>query len=118
MKAPYKHNRTRWSRPDREWMEHHHFVLGKTYKQMANEIGCVKDTIVSWAKDLGVSWKHLVKKGEIHAPFKVSSNSGKGSSRFYGVTKQWLTREYVENDKSSWQIADSKGHRQILYVNG
>lgn len=109
MKAPEKLNRTRWLMPDREWLEHQHFVLGKPYKQMAEEAGCNETSIQCWARKNGVSWKNLIKEGEIHPPFKVDTENRQGSARFYGVTRKWLIQEYFENKKSAHQIGQEIG---------
>jgi len=106
MKAPYKYNSRNWIMPDKEWIEYQHFILGKTYRQMSEEFECDQKTMQYWAKSLNVSWKSLVKEGEVHPPFKVDTENKQGSARFYGVTKEWLSREYVERDKSSNQIAE------------
>lgn len=106
MKAPLKIDRTHWHRPDCEWIEQQHFILGKRYKQIAEEIGCCKDTIQDWAHMLGVDVEHLFPVGSVHPPVKVGTGR---SARFYGWSKGWLEQQYVEHDLSAKQIAVQLG---------
>ena len=51
MIAPKKLNnvsdsRSRWQALDREWLEHQHFVLGKTYKEISKEFGMSQILII------------------------------------------------------------------------
>lgn len=105
MQAPYKRNATRWNKPDREWLEYQHYVLGKTLGYIGKETGASVDTVQYWKKVLEIDWKHLVVPGEIHPPFKVGMGDKQGSARFYGVTKAWLEREYTKLEKSANRIA-------------
>jgi len=99
MKAPEKLNPTKWSMPDAEWMRDQHLVQGKPLIQIAEELGSCKKTVQGWAKKLNIY-------DGLEHPVLVGSGSG---ARFYGVTKEWLVREYFEKGKSAHQIGQEIG---------
>lgn len=106
MREPYKNNSGNWTPPDREWLEHQHFSLGKTYKQIAKELDMGKDKVQAWAITLEVSVWNVIPSDGSCPPIKVGTGSG---TRFYGVTKEWLEREYFEKGESAHQIAKETG---------
>lgn len=110
MKAPetkfYRGNSFCVARPDREWLEYQHFVLGKPYKLIAAEIGAHKDSVTRWARLLKASVWNVVSRNGIHPPLKVGEENG---ARFYGITREWLVDEYIRKDKSAKQIAGDVG---------
>lgn len=107
MKRPKKRAGTgHWHWPDREWLEHQHFKMGKPYKQIAREIGISKEAVLNWVEKLEVSVWNVIPKGKLHPPVRVGTGAGK---RFYGLTREWLIDEYIHKDKSMWQIADEIG---------
>jgi len=109
MKAPEKFYRGAiacCARPDREWLEHQHFILGKPYKLIAAEVGAHEDSVGKWARLLNVSVWNVASRDGIQPPFKVGEKDG---ARFYGITREWLVDEYIRKDRSSGQIADDVG---------
>ena len=113
MKAPERIDQKHWHWPDREWLEHQHFTLGKPYRLIAIELSTNKDNVQRWAKCLGVSVWNVIPKDGIHPPIKVGDGNG---VRFPGVTREWLVEEYIRKDKSAKQIADGIGssHNAII----
>lgn len=37
-----------WELPDKEWLEYHYAILGKTVKQIAEEVGACRPTVTDW----------------------------------------------------------------------
>lgn len=99
MRAPYKEQEYCWHPPDLEWLFHQHLVLCKPLKSIAQEIDVDKYTVSRWARELDIY-------ANLTEPVKVGQGSG---SRVYGMTREWLEREYVELGKSANTIANEIG---------
>lgn len=79
---------------DKEWLSYQYNVLGKTQKQIANEIGCGRRTIGDWLDKHGIEKKsrsEAICKGLGGEPYRE---------------KSWLKEQYIEREKSGSEIAE------------
>lgn len=108
MKAPEKvhnHPRRKWWPPDREWLEHQVWELGKSGRQIADELGCSAWLVNEWKRNGGLR-KPIAISDDPGAPRRIGFGCG---ARFVGITREWLYRQYVELDKSMRDIGGEVG---------
>ena len=107
MKAPLQVNRgnRKWEPPDQEWIEYQFIALGRSARQLAQDVGCSGWVTQQWIKRAGLRKPRAI----LDDPGAPQICGYGDSARFVNVNRAWLCRQYIELDKSSNQIAEELG---------
>jgi len=98
-----------WVAPDAAWLEEQHVTLGKSIKQIAQEVGAAPPRVRRWLKKARVLKKlrYTDTVAEVGAP-KVKDNG----YDWEPPSKEWLADKHLTQEIALFDIADEIGASQ------
>ena len=114
MKAPFKFyqgERVRFKPPDREWLHHQYWELGKSLVQIGREQDCTHIAVNWWMKKVGIRRRNKQECAERHS----ERMSGAGNPAWNGGTSRNYQRRALTHSGRPHQC-EWCGHVEKLHV--